>query len=73
VRAAAFAAMVLLLATAEAAWAMPLDLGRAGALSRSAGAAPNVRWLCKPGLADNPCSVSLRTTRFSQAAAWRKL
>jgi hypothetical protein len=35
------------------------------AVPASAGAAPHVHWLCKPGLAHDPCSVSLKTTRFS--------
>jgi hypothetical protein len=35
------------------------------AVPSPAGAAPKVHWLCKPGLADNPCSVGLGTTRFS--------
>ena len=35
------------------------------ALPGGAAAAPKTLWLCKPGKADNPCDVSLGTTRFS--------
>jgi hypothetical protein len=35
------------------------------AMPGSASAAAKVHWLCKPGLASNPCSVSLSTTKFS--------
>src|SRR5215217_8015066 len=37
------------------------------ALLASAPASAKVVWLCKPGMADNPCEPSLQTTRFS---AW---
>src|ERR671916_646139 len=37
------------------------------ALLASAPASAKVVWLCKPGMADNPCRPSLETTRFS---AW---
>ena len=42
-----------------------LTLGCLVALPGSAAAAPKTVWLCKPGKADNPCDVSLSTTRFS--------
>jgi hypothetical protein len=42
-----------------------LALACAVALPGSAAAAPKTVWLCKPGKADNPCDVSLDTTRFS--------
>src|SRR5215211_5658632 len=35
------------------------------ALPSPAVAAPRIHWLCKPGLAHNPCSVGLGTTKFS--------
>jgi Protein of unknown function (DUF3089) len=35
------------------------------ALPGTASAAGGVHWLCKPGIANNPCSVSLTTTRYS--------
>jgi hypothetical protein len=35
----------------------------------SASAAAKTRWLCKPGLKDNPCEPSLDTTIFSPAGA----
>jgi Protein of unknown function (DUF3089) len=40
-------------------------IGCAVALPTSAGAVTH--WLCKPGKQDNPCAVSLDTTRFSPA------
>src|SRR3954451_25081015 len=30
-----------------------------------AGAGASVKWLCRPGLAHNPCDVSLKTTVYS--------
>jgi hypothetical protein len=35
------------------------------ALPSTAGAAPKPVWLCKPGIEDNPCEPSLRTTLLS--------
>ena len=35
------------------------------ALLASAPASAKVVWLCKPGMADNPCAPSLETTRFA--------
>src|SRR3712207_2330165 len=40
-----------------------IAIGCLVALPASAGAATH--WLCKPGKKDNPCAVSLDTTRFS--------
>jgi hypothetical protein len=70
VRAAAFAAMVLPLATAEAAWAMPLDLGRAGALSRSAGAVYPTVSDQKTLVADLTIDPELRSIALLQAARY---
>src|SRR5436189_1914440 len=42
-----------------------LVLACAGLFAGSASA--RTTWLCRPGLADNPCAVSLQTTVFSPA------
>jgi hypothetical protein len=50
---------------------LALVVGCLAALPGGATAADYSHWLCKPGLANNPCSVGLKTTRFS--AAGKKL
>jgi Protein of unknown function (DUF3089) len=42
-----------------------LVVGCVVALPGTASAGGGVHWLCKPGSANNPCSVSLSTTRYS--------
>jgi hypothetical protein len=42
-----------------------LVVGCLVALPGTASAGGGVHWLCKPGIANNPCSVSLTTTRYS--------
>jgi hypothetical protein len=42
-----------------------LVVGCLVALPGTASAAGGVHWLCKPGIANNACSVSLTTTRYS--------
>jgi DUF3089 family protein len=44
-----------------------LTIGCLPALPAAAGA--KTVWLCKPGLAENPCAPSLKTTRFSPTGA----